>query len=155
MENAEKNQNGAMSDMAAEKKTPQIVLGMPRGCGSEAEGRTPVVIHGSGNNITIIERQYNDRTASETVKAMLEADKANADMVKDVVGKIIEVGATFIPRMAPTESDATKEPEMKRENPRPRRAAKKAPVKKAAKKAPAKKVVKKSAAKKSISKNRK
>lgn len=152
-------ERGPITDKATEKKPAHIVLGMSRGCGSEAEGRTPIVIHGDGNNITVIERQYNDRTASETVKAMLDADRAQGEMVKDFVGKIIDLGAMFMPKMQAPKQEAPKAPEVvkpnapakpaakspdaKREernaNQRARRSAKKAPAKKAAKKAAPKK----------------
>ncbi len=145
-------ERGPISDKATDRKQAHIVLGMPRGCGSEAEGRTPIVIHGDGNNITVIERQYNDRTAADTVKAMLDADRAQGEMVKEFVGKIIDLGAMFMPKMQAPKQDAPKAPEVAKPNVQApsKPAAKRAPVKKAAaKKAPAKKAAKKAPAKKS------
>lgn len=140
MEETNNTDKGPIQDKATEKKPAHIVLGMPRGCGSEAEGRTPIVIHGDNNNITVIERQYNDRTASETVKAMLDADRAQGEMVKEFVGKIIDLGSIFMPKMqAAPKTEAPKAQEVAKPN------APAAPKKSAAKKAPAKKAAKKKA----------
>lgn len=156
MEEKNNTERGPETNKAPERKPAHIVLGMPKS-GSEAEGRTPIVIHGDNNNITVIERQYNDRTASETVKAMLDADRAQGEMVKSFIGKIIDLGAMFMPKMQSPRTEAPKGPEVAKPNapaapakPAAKRApAKKAPVKKTAKKAPAKKAAKKAASKKS------
>jgi len=146
-------ERGPISDKATDKKPAHIVLGMSRGCGSEAEGRTPIVIHGDNNSITVIERQYNDRTASNTVKAMLEADRQQGEMVKGFIGQIIDLGTMFMPKMQSPRTEAPKAPEVaKPTSPaKPaRQAAKRTPAKKSvAKKAPAKKAAKKAAPKKS------
>ncbi len=100
-------------------------------------GRTPVLIQGCGNHITIIERQYNDRTASETVNALLESEKdsgATAKMIIENVSKLIPMIMDKTVKPAPQPA-----PVPVKRAPAKKAAVKKAPVKKAAPSKPAKK----------------
>ncbi len=158
MEDKSQNNNEkgtCQSGTPHEKKGTAIILGSSQPQKAQSEGRTPIVIKGCGNNITVIERQYNDRSAVETVKSMLAADKAQGEFVRDLTGKIMEHVSNLMPKRMPEPTDQGPQPsfnapvkkttedekrEERNKRQRERRAdskkvsAKKAPVKKATKK---------------------
>ncbi len=153
------------------KKRSHMVFELPFSKkGSEAEGRTPIVIHGDGNTINIIERQYNEKSAAETVKALLagnqaelENTKQQMEVIKSIITEASNITSMFIkpkmqspapapqpgpvneqPKAEPKAETKTLSADEKRELRNAKQRARRAKAKKVAKAAPAKKAAKKS-----------
>jgi hypothetical protein len=157
MEDKIKNSESGPALEAIEKKPAHILLGMPRGCSSaEAEGRIPVVIHGENNHITIIERQYNDRSAVDTLNRMLDAEKEQRDTVNGIIDVVKDLAIKAFNKTMESPKVDTKPQTDSSAPPAPIVVAKpkrKSPVKKATKKATTKKAAKKTAKKSTKKRN--
>lgn len=73
---------------------------------SLSEGRSPLVVTGGHNTITIIEKQFNNDSASETVRELLDQQKRSDAMQKQVIdtvlGALPDLIKSFMPKPAPT-----------------------------------------------------
>ena len=137
-ENKENIDKGPLSKEAIEKNPAHIALGIPKQSGAVSEGRTPIVIHGENNTINIIERQYNDKSAVDTVNALLGSEKENGETTKMIIENITKAIPMIMGMVKPVA---------------PQQVTNSEPVKRAVKKAPVKKAIaKKSAPKKAVKK---
>lgn len=83
------------------KEVEQPQVGSP-------SGKTPILITGGTNNITIVENQYNERSAADTVKGMLEKDKISAEMMSDIVKMAMSSIAPIFAKMAERKAEQPK-----------------------------------------------